>query len=518
MNKKKTISKKNQYNYLTALNSANTVLSQNTYDIPFQGFIDIIGSHSSADRAYIFLNHTGAAGEILMSHMSEWCVKNLKSNRENADLQNISYKRFFPSWYKLLSHGEIISKKIENFPRKEKVILEKRDVQFISLVPIIFGDDFIGFTGLDYTDLKNRRIDKDLEFLKAATYNLSHRIEQDWVLSRLKSENNLFKSVMDAIDIIIYAVDPDTFEIIYMNKFAVSKLGDSVGLKCWKSFKSEQHAPCSFCSIQNLIAEDGTFKPPHIQEHYFKKIDQWYMMSTQALKWPDGRVVIFQMLTDITQHKIEESLLQRSIEEKESLLGEVHHRVKNNLQSLIYLISMQSDYVENPHAVEILKELQERIKAMALVHTQLYNSKNLAKIKIDSYISELLNTLLKALSYEHIAPHVEVPAITLDIKAAIPVGLIINELVTNIIKHAFKRCEKQDLHPEIKISFNENPDTYTLSVSDNGAGFTMHPEYMKYTSMGLKLVTIWSTHQLGGTLNINEDDGVEFIITFPKER
>jgi two-component sensor histidine kinase len=502
--------------YLIALNQVNNLLSADTPATPFQDFINLAGSVSSADRAYIFLNHTAANDEVLMSSIAEWPSKCIDMDKLN--LQNISYNKFFPRWYKKLSEGSIISDDIQNFPRKERYILKKMGIKSILIVPLMCGAEFIGLTTFEYSQSHKRQFNIDREFLKAVTHNLSHRIEKDWVLSRLKTKNDLFTAVMDAMNVMVYAVDPDTFEIIYMNKYAISKFGDCIGRKCWKIFYEQQKTPCSFCQINKMINLDGTLKKPHTWEHYFPQITQWCSGSTQALKWPDGRTVIFQILTDITHHKREESMLQKSIEEKDSLLGEVYHRVKNNLQSLIYLISMQADYIDNPHAIEVLKELQERIRAMSLVHTQLYRSKNLANIHVDKYVAELLKTLLRALAHENIKTDIHVENITLDIRIAIPFGLIINELVTNIIKHAFKENKKNILNPEIKISFIEQNELYILKVSDNGVGFTMHPEYLKHTSMGLKLVTIWSTHQLGGTLDINEDSGVEFIITFPKKR
>ncbi len=505
-------------NYLDTLNKANALLADNTNSTPFQYFIDIIGSSSSADRAYIFLNHTGATGEKLMSHIAEWCSDPSKSNIDNPNLQNIRYDKYFPRWYEVLSKGEIITGQIDSFPKDEQTTLQLREVHSISIVPILFGGEFVGFTGFDYFTSTKRQMDTDLSFLQASTYSLAHRIEQDWVLSRLQSENNLFKGVMDALDMTIFAIDSETHEIIYMNKFAIFQFGDCIGRKCWNIFQDKQSKQSPNCNVKTMIDKDGNFKEPYLWEEYFPKIKQWCRVSTQAMKWPDGRIVLFQILTNITQHKVEKDMLQKNIEEKDSLLGEVHHRVKNNLQSLIYLISMQADYVKNKHAEEILNELKERIKAMSLVHSQLYLSKNLSSIHIDKYVTELLTTLLRALSYEQIQTHFDLPDITLDIKTAIPLGLIINELVTNIIKHAFKHQDNLKISPEIKISFKEKDDNYILIVSDNGAGFTMHPEYLKHTSMGLKLVTIWSTHQLSGTLNINEDEGVKFIITFPKKR
>ncbi len=504
--------------YLAALNDAGDILQKTNTIIPFQKFLDVIGPVTSAGRIYIFLNHTGINGDKLTSQMAEWCSDGVESEIDTSELHNLSYDTSFPHWHEKLSTGNIISCEIDNFPAEEKEILATRGIRSILMAPLLSGGEFIGFIGFDNCSSDDEWSGLEIEFIKAAAHNLSYRIEENWVLSRLKTDNNLFSAVMDAMDVIIYAVDLDTYEIVYMNKFAIDKFGEGVGRKCWKFFFEDQSNPCSFCVHDKLIEDDGSFKEPYLWEHYFEKIDQWCMCSTRALKWPDGRLVSFQISTNITQHKVTECKLHKLIEEKDSLLSEVHHRVKNNLQSLIYLISMQADSVDNPNAVEILKELQERIKAMSLVHTQLYQSKNLSSINFEKYVSELVNSLIRAIAVENINTYIQVSDINLDIKTAIPCGLIINELVTNIIKHAFKTGKNKKSSLEMNISMVKNEDMYVLKVGDNGAGFTMHPDYMKQTNLGLKLVTIWATHQLGGTLDINEESGVEFIITFSEKR
>lgn len=503
--------------FLSALNEGNELLKSVTQSIPFQEYLNIISPVSSADRTNIFLNHTGSSGEKLMSHIAEWCGHETKSEIQNYELQNLSYDKFLSRWYETFSEGRIIFGPVKKFPEKERRLLEKRGIKSFMAAPLFSCGELTGFIGFENCFSEDEWGVGILDFIKVASYNLSHRIEQKWVLSRLKSENSLFTTVMDAMDVIIYALDYETFEVVYMNKYAISKFGVGIGRKCWNVFHENKNKTCSFCFKEQLLAEDGSFNKPYVWEHYYPKIDQWCMSSSQALKWPDGSTVIFQISTDITEHKKTEALLEKSIEEKDSLLSEVHHRVKNNLQSLIYLISMQADYVDNRKALEILNELQDRFKAMSLIHSQLYQSKNLASIDFEEYVSELLNTLLQALSTEKINTRIDIPNIHLDIKLAIPCGLIINELVTNINKHAFKENNLRDLSPEIHIHLQEKSEKYVLKVGDNGKGFKMPVDYMKKESLGLKLVTIWATHQLRGTIDINEDSGVEFIITFPKK-
>jgi two-component sensor histidine kinase len=504
-------------NWLATLNSADELLEIEGDDIPFQEYLNHISPITSADRTYIFLNHIGASGEKLMSYMAEWCNDKTKAEIDNPLLQNLSYDKYLQRWSEIFSEGQLISGPVKSFPDNEREFLEKRGIKSLLMVPLFCCGEFTGFVGFDNCFSEDEWSSRDLEFLKAATSNLSNRIEKNWGLSRMKRENNLFTAVIDAMDVIVYAVDYFSLEVVYMNNYAIEKFGNGLGRKCWNVFHEEKQIPCSFCMKEKLIAADGSFNEPYIWEYYYPKIDQWCMSSSQALKWPNGKTVIFQISTDMTKHKKTEALLEKSIEEKDTLLNEVHHRVKNNLQSLIYLISMQADYVDSSKAVEVLNELRDRVQAMSLVHSQLYESKNLANINFEKYVSELIKTLIRAITTDKIDTCINISNITLDIKTAIPCALILNELVTNIIKHAFKENGNSEVKPEIRISMEKVQDDYVLKVGDNGKGFEMQDDFNNPKSLGLKLINIWATHQLRGTIDRNEDLGVEYIITFPQK-
>ena len=215
-------------------------------------------------------------------------------------------------------------------------------------------------------------------------------------------------------------------------------------------------------------------------------------------------------ILDITERKLAEELLKASFEEKVVLLREIHHRVKNNLQIIASLLSLQSNYVYEPQTLELLQSGQNRVASMALIHEQLYQTENLSQIEVAAYIQNLIANLFS--SYEirgTISLHMNIEEIYLDIEQAIPCGLIINELICNSLKYAFPQGAG-----EIHISFySDNNNKLTLFVSDNGIGIPQELNWQSADSLGLKLVNTLA-EQLDGTLELNRNIGTEFKLTF----
>ncbi len=216
---------------------------------------------------------------------------------------------------------------------------------------------------------------------------------------------------------------------------------------------------------------------------------------------------------DITEITKARDKLQDSFNEKEALLKEVYHRVKNNLQVVSSLINLQSRTVSNEEALKLLKQSADRIKAMALVHEKLYQSNDLAKIDFNNYIGSLVESLRYSLNIplSQIKTTVHVNDVYLDIDKAIPCGLIINELLSNALKHAFP----QGQHGNIDISFTNDQHEFTLMVSDNGIGLPEGLDIKTCTSLGLQLITGLVTNQLKGRISIEQNSGVSVIIHFP---
>ncbi|MHB2155544.1 PAS domain S-box protein [Calditrichota bacterium GD2] len=218
------------------------------------------------------------------------------------------------------------------------------------------------------------------------------------------------------------------------------------------------------------------------------------------------------VVRDITERKESELKLSQALSEKEILLQEVHHRVKNNLQSLFYLIQMNKNQVSDLNSREIFNNLQNQLRAMSLVYEQLYHSTNLAAIDMKTYLQSLMaNVHQTFLNVEDVKLILNIDDLTLSVDKALPCGLIINELVSNSFKYAFNDSAGPK---EIHVRLNQRQGRIQLTVSDNGAGFSPPRDLTKLKSMGLKLVHLWATHQLGGTLKIDNQNGAKIIVEF----
>jgi len=218
---------------------------------------------------------------------------------------------------------------------------------------------------------------------------------------------------------------------------------------------------------------------------------------------------------EVAERKRAEEKIKASLKEKELLLQEIHHRVKNNLQVISSLLKLQSEYIEDKQAFQMFKDSQNRIKSMALIHEKLYKSKDLAEIDFKIYINDLAYELFR--SYEidpsKIALRMDVKDISLRIDVAIPCGLIINELISNSLKYAFP----QGREGGIKIALRSiNKNKIELKVKDNGIGLPEDFDFRKTKSLGLHIVTILVEDQLDGKIELNRAGGTEFKITFKR--
>ncbi len=214
----------------------------------------------------------------------------------------------------------------------------------------------------------------------------------------------------------------------------------------------------------------------------------------------------------LTRQRAEEEI-KLSLKEKEVLLKEIHHRVKNNLQIITSLLNLQSAQIKDPDAIMLFRESQSRVRSMALIHEKLYQSKDLARIDFDGYVRDLMVYLFRsyAANPEQIRTHIETHGMFLGIDTAIPCGLIISELVTNTIKYAFPQGKRGNLY----VGLGPEDDGHlTLLVKDDGVGFPDNFDWRESDSLGLQLVSTLSS-QLHGTILVNGSGGTSFKITFP---
>ena len=235
-----------------------------------------------------------------------------------------------------------------------------------------------------------------------------------------------------------------------------------------------------------------------------------------AHKSPSGSVEFLStIIRDMSEQKEAEVRIKASLEEKEVLLKEIHHRVKNNLQIVSSLLQLQASYIKDADALNIFEESRDRIKSMALIHEQLYQSNDLAQIDFPEYLRSLLNMVMSAhrTNRTRVETKLHVDPVQLDLDTAIPVGLITNELVTNSLKYAFAGRTVGEIG--VRLTSSKEGD-FVLIISDNGVGLPEKFNFDKASSLGLRLVRIL-TKQMRARLEISNGMGTEFRVYFKSQ-
>jgi len=241
----------------------------------------------------------------------------------------------------------------------------------------------------------------------------------------------------------------------------------------------------------------------------------WVRLDGVAAQSNNGTPVYRTTLSDITDLKQAEEKLKYLLKDKEVLIREVHHRVKNNFAVVSSLLGLQSYNIRDKDVKEMFMQSRDRIRSMALLHERFYQSQDLTHINFSEYIRTLADDLFKAykIDLERISIVAEVEDIVLNVDKVIPCGLIINELISNALKYGFPKIRTDK--GQIKVALRKiNGNEIELAVMDNGVGLPEDFDIEKNQSLGLKLVTMLAEGQLGGKLKVNGKCGAKFQIQF----
>jgi two-component sensor histidine kinase len=216
----------------------------------------------------------------------------------------------------------------------------------------------------------------------------------------------------------------------------------------------------------------------------------------------------------VEEMRLAERQIMASLREKEVLLKEIHHRVKNNLQVISSLFNLQSRLIKDAEALRALRESQNRVKSMAFVHEKLHQSKDLARIDVGGYLQLLANNLAQSFGGElrrhSVGMNILCKDISLNVDIAIPMGLIVNEIVSNCYKHAFPEGKTGS----IEISLQKLNGELELSVRDDGVGFPENIDFKNTESLGLQLINSL-VGQIQGDIKLLKKGGTQFIIRIP---
>ena len=303
------------------------------------------------------------------------------------------------------------------------------------------------------------------------------------------------------------------FRVVEINDAGAARMGrprpECIGMLQSEALDPAGHA--ALCEAESRVIATGTPFEREVDVASPLEPSRWMRQQFAAL----GDAVVI-TARDITVEKTTAARDHRLLREKETLLKEIHHRVKNNLQVISSLLRLQADQITDPATRDVFRDSQERVRAIALLHEKLYQSKDLANVDMHDYVGDLTRKLLR--TYGSAASHVRIEAhatgVALTMDAAMPCGLIINELVTNALKHAFGECDRPGL---VTVRVTRAGAAIELSVADNGTGLPAGLQLETASSLGLQLVMTLA-RQLGGSVQFERAPGTRCTVRFQAEQ
>ncbi len=349
-------------------------------------------------------------------------------------------------------------------------------------------------------------------FSEGAIINSQDITAQKLTEETLREKQQLLSNVFESMQGGVFVLGSD-FRYTYWNK-AMEEISHIAREEMLGNIPWEKY-PFLKGPIQQAMKKAMKGKISHNIELVYSLPDGtkgWTSESYFPLKYEQGGIAgVVGVIDDITKRKLAEEKIEKSLKEKTVLLQEIHHRVKNNLQIVASLLNLQSRHIKDKEALEIFQAARKRVFSMALVHERLYKSEDFASIDFRKYIEEMTVHLLSFHldKMEKIKFEKDIEKTIIDISKAIPLGLILNELITNALKHAFPKNREG----KIKIKFNKKGSRYDLIISDDGIGFPKDLDFRKAESMGLTLITSL-VNQLNGEIELDRSKGTSYKIKF----
>jgi PAS domain S-box-containing protein len=446
------------------------------------------------NQAYIGIGQVAINGRFL--HANEQLCKMFGYTRKELmkkRFEDITHKDDIKKSLKLMD--QLIDGGKENITFEKRYVHKNGSIIYASLTSSLVRDqkgkpDYFVSVFHDITETKkiNAQIEEQAAKLTAIIESSSHLI---WTVDKNHRFTSFNKNFADAVKA-TYGITP----FIGMSEVEGKMISTEEANRLWmkrtkEAFKGRpQHFEIRIADKKGKI---------HWREIYLNPI-----YSGKKIKEISG------IGHDITEKKEAEERIRQSLKEKEVLLKEVHHRVKNNLQVISSILNLQSSYVKDQKTLQILKESQNRIKSMSFIHESLYQTTDFTSINFSDYVRNLSQNLIQSYSgFENkIELRLDIDDVFLNLDMAIPCGLIINELVSNSLKYAFPQKAKG----QIFISVKKQKEKISLIISDNGVGLSKKIDYRNTQSLGLQLV-VTLVEQVEGTIKMETGKGTRFAIS-----
>ena len=416
----------------------------------------------------------------------------------SKSFQEITYEKDLSK--STLFRTKLLKKKIDKFTTEKRYIHKSGSVIFVNLTVSIVNDadgnpDY--FVSV-FEDITNRKAAEEKIFKQAAKLNsiIESSSHQVWTVNKNYELTSFNQNYVRAIKSFV-GKEPE----LGMNLIEASKL----------IFDDK-----TFDQLSKLYQDAFNGIPQHFEMPIYTKEGEniWLETFLNPINLEKNQIEEISCIAqDITSKKLSEQQIKDSLKEKEVLLKEVHHRVKNNLQVISSILNLQTSYVKDKKVLNVLKESQDRIKSMAYIHESLYQSKDFSKINFSEYIENLSKNLMHSYgSYNNLIDlKLDIDDIYLNLDLAIPCGLIVNELVSNALKYAFSDRAKGVVFIKVKINKND----LSIVVKDNGNGFPQNINFKKTETLGLQLVNALA-EQIKGSVNMEtkKTTGTSFTINF----
>lgn len=342
------------------------------------------------------------------------------------------------------------------------------------------------------------------ECINISLFDITARREAE---EALKTEHSRLFTIFYSMNDGVYIAGGD-YAVQYVNLSVERDFGDPGKRKCYQ-YLYERNDPCPWCKMSQVFAGESVSS-----EAYMLSKGKTLETYDTPFRNPGGKISKLQFFHDITERKNMEISLRQSEKEKRLLLHEIHHRVKNNMQVITSLLRLQARQLKDDQAKEFFLQTGNRVKALALIHENLYQTEDLGNVVFDKYLRSLVREVMSSYKLEGNGITVSVDAdegADLNIETAIPCGLIISELISNSLKHAFPDRRRG----EIRVSLHAlEEEEYELLVSDNGIGLPEDIDIRETKTLGLLLVSQLAEGQLEGALDLERDGGTAFRIRF----
>ena len=498
-----------QSKYLTAINNISNLLIANQI-IPYSEIFKIIKKTIEISHVDLIKCHN-IDGHKNIGKFVEWDNNILPKDQHYSNILNV--KQIAPNWYKKIREVDYFHGSVNDFFAPEKTFLNKYGLKSIFVHAIKIDSEIYGY--LVFSCKKEERIwlDRETILIQTIANNLTKSIKQRLMNTELDNSKSsyfeLFKNSSSGIVIFnengrIENINPKAEDFFEKNNV------DVIG-KTAQSLTNEKQIikgiidSIKYCNTMNLsknmdIILEKNNKIKILDLHFTK------------IKYFDQYCIVL-YAHDITLRYKREEEIQHNLEEKQILLQEIHHRVKNNLQIISSLLNLQLNDIETEKDRTLFMDSQNRIKSIALIHESLYQSKNLSKINFRDYTAKLISRLISIYKIDKIkiTYQINMPNSEFNLKKAIPCGLILDELIINSLKYAFPDNQTGN----IIISLSKNKKYFKLSVYDNGIGFDSQKVIKQNQSLGFELITTL-TKQLSGTYKLFNENGFGIEITFPQ--